>query len=479
MIALGAFDLSVDDCVTYAGPNTPRVEQNLVFLLVPKTVLIKSQNYQQSDLFVPSDDQAQKELRRLRELARTVLAMRKLISNPQNQGINPNKLDQDDFKARFHERENALIISVSESYQYLWYPSANGQIVCKEIKTGGGEGGESVLEQIRKVLRNEGELVTTEHITQADLSNLSKLFFGQKDVVGVQEIRDNFCRLRRWPILDSGNVLDHIIRAGTDKGVWYLFKMGSDESTKPSELYGRDAKPLPFNTNLSEPYSLVTIQGANKRGWTDKQGMDPRKVKEYVKQIALEKQKAKVEDIVEDFKAKHGDVQDETVEEAIAGIIREGRLMACTQEIKDDEKPELISGSGAALYKPASEDIIVTKARASEKGWIKTEDHGIHLSGHKNTEKIFSLMRRFGSIYHRGGLSNIDVLDISGLVLPGGGRLRIELADVTPDSMKELGEFFEVIAGLVEKDNDTQIFLDINKPEDNCKFAGELPEDEN
>ncbi len=478
LVSLGASGLSVDDCVTYAGPNTPRVEQNLVFLLVPKTVLVKSQNHKQADLFVSSDDQAQKELRRLRELARTVLAMRKLISNPQNQGINPNKLDEDEFKGRFHERENALITSVSECYQYLWYPSANGQISCKEIKTGGGEGGESILEQIRKTLRNEGEIVTTEHTTQSDLSNLSKLFFGPKDVVTIQEIRDNFCQLRKWPVLDSGNVLDHIIRTGTDKGVWYVFKMGSGESTKPSELYGREVKELPLHTNLSEPYSLVTLQGANKRGWTDKQGMDSRKVKEYVKQIATEKQEAKISDIVYDFKAKHGDVQDDAVEEAITGIIQEGRLMACKQEIKDDEKPELISGTGAMFYKPASEDIIITKAKASEKGWIKKEDHSIHLSGQDSTKKIFPLMRRLGSIYQRGGLSDIDVLDISGMLLPSGGRLRIELTDATPESMKDLGEFFEVIAGLVEKDNDTEIFLDINKPEDNCKFAGELRKDE-
>ena len=474
LVSLGASNLNVDDCVTYAGPNTPRVEQNLVFLLVPKTVLVKSQDYKQADLFISSADQAQKELRRLRELARTVLAMRKLISNPLNQGINPNKLDKDEFKSRFHERENALITSVSECYQYLWYPSANGQISCREIKTGGGEGGESILEQIRKTLRNEGEIVTAEHTTQSDLSNLRKLFFGQKDVVAIQEIRDNFCQLRKWPVLDSGNVLDHIIRRGTDKGAWYVFKMGNGESTKPSELYGQNVKELPLHINLSEPYSLVTLQGANKRGWTDKQGIDPKKVKKYVKQIVSEKQEAKVSDIVCDFKTKHGDVQDDAVEEAIAGIIQEGRLMACKQKIKEDEKPELISGAQAMFYKPASEDIIITKTKASENGWIRREDHAIHLSGHDSTEKIFPLMKRLGSIYQRGGLSDIDVLDISGMVLPGGGRLRIELTDVTPESMKNLGEFFEVIAGLVEKDNDTEIFLDINKPDDNCKFAGEL-----
>ena len=270
LVSLGASNLDVDECVTYAGPNVPRKEQNLVFLLVPKTVSIKSSHHKQGDLFISTEAQAQKELTRLRELARTVVAMRKLNANPQNQGINPNKLDEDDFKTRFHERENALITSVSECYQYLWYPSANGQIACKEIKTGGGEGGESILEQIGKTLRNEGEIVTAEHTTQTDLSNLSKLFFGPKDVVSIQEVRNNFCQLRKWPILESASLLDTIIRAGADKGTWYVYKMGDSESTTPSEFYGRDAKEMSLNINLADGYSLVTIKGANQRGWTDK-----------------------------------------------------------------------------------------------------------------------------------------------------------------------------------------------------------------
>ncbi|NDY73105.1 AAA family ATPase [Desulfobacter hydrogenophilus] len=474
LVSLGASNLDVDECVTYAGPNVPRKEQNLVFLLVPKTVSIKSNHHKQGDLFISTEAQAQKELTRLRELARTVVAMRKLNSNPQNQGINPNKLDEDDFKTRFHERENALITSVSECYQYIWYPSANGQIACKEIKTGGGEGGESILEQIGKTLRSEGEIVTAEHTTQTDLSNLSKLFFGHKDVVSIKEVRNNFCQLRKWPILESANLLETIIRSGADKGIWYVYKMGDSESTTPSEFYGRGAKEMSLNINLADGYSLVTIKGANQRGWTEKGGLDPQKVKEYVKQIAGEKQIAQIQEIVDDFKAKHGDIQNGTIEKAITDVVQDGRFMASKDEVKDDETPELISGTAAMLYQPDAGDTIVTKAKASEKGWIQKKDHGINLTGQECTETVFPLMRRLGSIYERGGLSDIDTLDMTGLVLPNGGKLRVELIDATPDTLKDLSEFFEIMAGLVEKDNGTEFYLDISDPKEGCKFVNKL-----
>lgn len=100
-----------------------------------------------------------------KDLARTVLALRKLVMNPQAHGIQPQKLQNEDFRQRYREREKAIETVVKESYRQLWYPSAGGQIVFKEIRTADGESGMAVLEQIRKTLVEDGELITPERVS--------------------------------------------------------------------------------------------------------------------------------------------------------------------------------------------------------------------------------------------------------------------------------------------------------------------------
>jgi hypothetical protein len=84
------------------------------------------------------------------------------------------------------------------------------------------------------------------------------------------------------------------------------------------------------------------------------------------------------------------------------------------------------------------------------------------------------LLRRIGSLYNRGGKSFIDDMDLTDLVLPRGGRLRLGLSDVPPESMKDLAELFEVIADLTENGDDTEVYLDIDDSLDDCAFVREI-----
>lgn len=143
-----------------------------------------------------------------------------------------------------------MIFTVTESYRNLWYPSANGQIVCKEIRTSGGESGTPVMAQIHKVLWEDKELVTADFNTQSDMISLSKLFFSQQDIVEIANLKENFCRIRSWPILEAPDVFDQLIRAGVSRGTWCLFCMGSEETTLPDEFYSRDTQELPFDVDI-------------------------------------------------------------------------------------------------------------------------------------------------------------------------------------------------------------------------------------
>lgn len=474
LIALKAEPIKIDEFITTAGPNRPRIEQNLVFLLVPDTVEVKVGPRQQELKFGTPTTASEENRRKLDELARTVLAMRDLKKNSENYGINPRKLEEDEFKQRHSERENALISTVTESYRNLWYPSANGQIVCREIRTSGGESGTPVMAQIRKALYDDGELVTGDFTTQSALMSLTKLFFSQHDIVEISKLKENFCRIRNWPILESPDVFDQLIRAGVSRGTWCLFRMGSEETTLPDEFYSRETGELPFDVDIHKGYSLVTSEGAKKRGWGKPDKPDSRRVQDWVRDITREMPEAKISQISEKIGARYGDVPEKEVQEAISKLVQESRIMAYKGDPGQREKPDLIAGSRGALYMPESEDVIITPARASEKGWIEKEDNTIRLSGKEGAKTIMPMLRRVGPIYDRGGKSRIDMLDITDMELPNGGTLRITIENTPPESVKDLGELFEVIDNLVQSGEQTECHLTINHPETDCPFIRAL-----
>lgn len=478
LIALKADPIKVDEFVTTAGPNRPRVEQNLVFLLVPDTVKTKGKQQQQRELSFGDTASASEENRKkLNDLARTVLAMRELKKNPQNHGINPRKLEEEGFKKRQTERENALISTVTECYRNLWYPSASGQIVCKEIRTSGGESGTPVMAQIRKVLYDDGELVTSEHATQSALMSMKKLFFPQQDIVEISKLKENFCRIRSWPILESPDVFDQVIRAGVSRGTWCLFRMGNEETTLPDEFYSNDTGELPFDVDIKKGYSLVTPEGAKKRGWGKTEKADPRRVQDWVRDVTKEMSEAKIHQISEKVEAKFGAVPEKDIKDAISKLVQDNRIISYKGEPGQTEKPELYTGARAALYMPESEDVIITPAKASERGWIEEKDATLRLSGKEGAAKLMSMLRSIGSLYQRGGKSRIDMLDMTDMELPEGGKLRIVIEDAPPESVKDLGELFEVVDNIAQTGDQTECDLTINHPEKDCPFVNALKKD--
>jgi hypothetical protein len=175
LVALGADTIDVEACVTTVGPNRPRTQQNMVFLLVPDTVAVTEFVGREDTLFSTQQTRTQEMYKKLQDLARWVVAMRLLKEKPQDYGINASRLEEQEFDIRHAEREQALLTAVTQAYSSLWFPSASGHMRCTEIKTAGGEGGESTIELIRQELVKAGELVTAEHTGQSDLMSLSQL----------------------------------------------------------------------------------------------------------------------------------------------------------------------------------------------------------------------------------------------------------------------------------------------------------------
>ncbi len=475
VVSLTCETIDVEAMVTTKGVNKPREQQNLIFLLVPETVTVKGMA-EQEELFPGQNSRAQEARQRIETIARQVKAMRILAEKPQSYGVNPRRLVDEDFKKRHAEREQALVTAVSSIYTSLYYPSTAGHIVRKEIKTGGGEGGAPFIEQIRDVLIEDGELLTSRNTTQSDLLNLSKLFFEHGDTITLAKLRENFCCVRSWPVLENSGILEQIIRAGVQKGIWCVFRMGAGDSVKPGEFYHRENEiPMGINLEAGE-YGLITPQGAKQRGWAETQKVDPAKVRDGVIYAVARDGIATVQKVTENCTEKYGEVPSQDLEEAVATLVQNKRLFAFRGKPDQKEKPDLIYGTNAALYTPQPGDVLITPAKAAELGWVTAGQRKFILEGREAANKVLPLLRRLGSIYNKGAKSTINSMDLVDLALPEGGTLRLQLTDVTPESMKALSELFEVLDGIVEKGEQTEVFLEIDDPDDNCPFVKELKE---
>ena len=117
LIALGTDEIDVEKFVTTVGPNRPRLQQNLVFLLVPELVHIKGELWNEERAM-----RAQEVRNRLKDIARDVLARRHLKERPENHGLTAAMLREQNFETTSAEREQALITTVSQTYNRVGSP---------------------------------------------------------------------------------------------------------------------------------------------------------------------------------------------------------------------------------------------------------------------------------------------------------------------------------------------------------------------
>lgn len=471
LISMDTEEIDAEAFITTVGPNRPRQYQNLVFLLVPEVVHVKGEVWREDRVL-----RAKEAKNRLEELARTVLAMRRLIDRPENYGIPASKLSER-FRTRHKEREQALVTAVTQTYSKVWFPSASGQTIQKEIKTGGGEGGVSVVEEIRRVLRQEGELITFDQAgTMEALQSLSNLFFEIDQTPALDKIREDFACNRRWPVLEQPGILNQIVRVGVTRGVWCLFRMRGTESLKPDELYCRESGEPPLHLDLGESgWCLVTPQGANQRGWIGPMKPDPIKVERYVTAAANETQIGYVSEINEKVVAQYGEVPEEDILEALDRLVVADRLATYGGKPDQKEKPSaFVHGAGAILHHVKPSDVFITRAEASKRGWIKVKPNQFILEGSTGAKTLVPLLGSLGSLYTRGAKSTIEALDLSDLSVEGGGRIRLSLEKATPEVMKRLGELFEVLDTVVERGPTTEAYLEITEPNEDCILIKEL-----
>jgi hypothetical protein len=477
---LGIVSLEVDRLdptavVETRSPRETRVQQNVVFLLAPETVFLEGDTW--------SEDRVQKAREaknRVADLARMVLALRRLKAKPEDYGIRAEQLARDDFDTRMRERELALQTAVTGLYRFLCFPSAaSGNVVRKEISPAAGEGGAAVLEEIRRLLKDEGEIIPSDRAsTNEVLLALGQRFFELGQTPALAKLRESFLCNRRWPVLEPSTSFDQMIREGVSKGYWCLFDMGGSERVTPERFYSRETGEVPFDADLNPPgWSLVTPQGAKQRGWGAEARVEVSTVVPWVTAAIADLGPATAGAVAAQIVEKHGEVPRPVVLQAIDQVVKDGRAMTYVGDPAQETKPDrLVHGSAAMLHQVAIDDAVIAPAEAAKRGWVRQEDVGYRLSGTDASRRVLPLLGQLGSLYNRGAKTTIDVLDLGGLEIDGGGRLRVSLEDAKPAAIRRLGELFEVLGGIAKPAKDTIVEIEISEPDENCPLIKALKE---
>jgi len=174
----------------------------------------------------------------------------------------------------------------------------------------------------------------------------------------------------------------------------------------------------------------------------------------------------------------HGQIPEKAILTAVDTMVREDRALSYGGKPDQEQTPgQIFHGPNAILHSVTRDDVVVSPAEASRRGWVAVETRRLELQGPEAAARLLRLLKRIGSLYARGAKTQFDILDLVELHLPAGGRMRLLLQDVPAEDMKRLGELFEVLGDLVSPSDQTQGRIRITDPQEDCPMVQELKKD--
>ena len=482
-ISLSAGEIRVADMFQMKGDAAARVCQNTILLLVPKNVRVICPKEGQLSLDMDEPDAGDDS--RMISVARQVLAIEMLKRKPEDYGVAAAKLQDAEFVEKARERSNALQTVVSEMYNCFYYCSQNG-FERRELRPMNVESGTTIWSQIIKILQDAGKLVYSETgvLGVQSLKSLAEnYFFKASDRMSCADIHDHFLKHRSWPMLTNRETLEQLMREGVNSGCWVAYKNLTDPTdTQPAEFYSQEIQ-LPLTVQLLKgDYSLMTLEGARKRGWGKANALPNEKVREAVLNIlsasGADKQAATVENLTKEVQAQYANATDAQVMDVIGNMAKNGGFALYEGQAHQKTRPdELLSGLEVSAHNIRSEDVVISKASIIERGW-HIADRGVEYFGTDGAERIKPILKNIGSLYTRGGAaSRVDLLDISDMKMSyGNATIRVVIENATADDMKNLGEFFDTLMSVAKFEKNTEAEIKIEKPGKNCALIKKLKE---
>ncbi len=471
VVALDAGTIRPMDFFQLRGDGTPRIRQNMIVLLVPKTVSIDLGGTGTGT----TNDDTKRHLARVRDIAIEVLAMRKLEANPRAYGVTQTKLKEANFRERASERGLALSTSVSGMYSAMAYPNGN-MVMRKELRTVADEGGASLIGAVTENLKEK--LLTDDSASKASLQQIGQLVFARgNDRMSADEVLNNFYANRSWPMPTGRHAVDKMAREGVTKGNWVIYQLGDNPNASMPLLIHTQEQPVPAAFNVFDNnVSLMTVVGAKQRGWLDSDKPEPAAVERTVREVLHASGAATVADVVAATQEQMANADAGSIKDAVRTIVTGSDFSLYAGDPNQSEKPTtLYDGYSATYHEIKDDEVIISRAQQSERGWSSAKSQQYRIEGHEHANRIMGVLRRAGSIYTRSrSTTTIDALELSGLGLPNGGKLRLQLRDVGPEAMRQLDELLQVLGDVVSIDDDTNVRLTIAKPDPNDALIQEL-----
>jgi hypothetical protein len=457
--------------ITTAGKGVPRLYQNSVFLFIPETARILHPS-EERRLIPEGEEHRERAKLELYILARNVLATRILKDNPQNYGIPVSQVKEIDFP----KLDNDLERRVSLAYRFLAYPVKEGIFALKEIRTAGGEGGDAQFEQIRTVLKENGEIIPSGPVTKEILHELQSLFFADGDHLSLGRIREKFHVNRGWPVLEDPECLPLIVREGVKRGFWCLVGKFDEKTGEPGKFYGAETPEIPIDEELRDEDILVTVQGARERRWGGQSGPTKEEIRCLVESATEEKKVLNVAQIQEHVKGLRDDAPEETINETLVDLARKGELFAYEGDPEQSEEPsKLLFGAEAVRMTPTPDLVVITRGEAVRRGWLAEKSNSLMLSGPEGLTVFSSgFLKKLGSFYIRGAKTHFKRFEVIEFELPAGGRFSLMLEDVPPEGMKRLGELFEILGDMLIPSSESELVVEIENPDETCPVVREL-----
>ena len=456
VISLDAGTVNIQQMYTYCGAK-PRSRQNSMVLLSPKTVKMEVPG-QSEQISITTMTPAEEAWNNVTLLARH------------------SKLREADFVSKDSERNNALNTTVNSLYTTIWFPVSGNHYEHKELHASSSEGSVGLIEQIIQTLKDAGELVSIDKTRTSDLESLSKLFFDNTDYRSLEEILDRFYTYRTWPILTDRETLERIANEGVNRGLWVAYKMSKDSNaTRPEEVYTQD-EPVPMSVSLLRGYSIVTAAGAQKRGWLDQAGPDQREVTTALRKVLSDSPVITVGDVKAAVQEALPLATAAQIDQALDDQVMTSHVATYSGTVDQTEKPDdLLTGYAATMHTWTKNDVLITMKEQAVRGWLN-QDRPETIDGNEARNRLLPLLKqKLSSLYVRGGAkTTIDDLDIAGMKLPNGGRIRLNISNAGPDDMKQLGEIFAAFMAVSTDDEETEVSVSFTNADENDPFIKEI-----
>lgn len=478
VIALDADEININEMYQKTGNGMPRSRQNLLLLLVPKTVHVSG--LENTSLFPDTTDYAAAKQHAI-DTAKQVIAMKKLADAPEEYAISRQKLQESEFNSRKAERNMALRVSVSDLYNTLYYAGSDG-ITRRELHSAGADNGAGIVAQIQKILEDDNELIMPrDRFGAALLKTIAKsFFFAKREMLSCKELLENFYRIRTWPILSDKNVLATMIREGVKAGIWVVYQMSHDPTdSKPAQLYS-DRNELPMDIELLDSdWKLMSYDGVVKRHWLEEDKPANETIKNIITNILQDSGAATVAKIVYDVQSQLANAEEEQIRENLEDMLRMNDYGMYEGEENQAEQPSMVYTGLNANIQPMEEDsVIISRQAQAERGWFAGNQHNyLHKSGHDCANNVINTLKRIGSMYTRGeATSEVKLLDLIDLKLPGGGTMRVTINNAEAIDFKRLQEFFQDLTNCIRITEATEADVYIDNPDENCALVKKLKE---